>query len=90
MSGLYLAWMVLVAIAVFVWALLFIRMVRRLQRQTHRAEEDGMTTGRAGLFALEGFFSDPSVVTERRQLLWLTIVVLLLLLGSPFVGASGG
>lgn len=89
MTGLYLAWMVLLAIAVFVWALLFIRMVRRLQRQTHRAEDSGMTSGRAGLFALEGFFSDPAVVTERRQLLWLTIVVLLLLLGAPFVGVQG-
>lgn len=89
MTGLYLGWLLLIGIIVFVWALLFIRMVRRLSRQTARAEEAGTPEPQAGLRALGGFFSDPSVMTERRQLLWATIVLILALLGAPLVPGQG-
>lgn len=87
MSGFTLGWLSLVAIAIALWLFLLIRMIGRLRRQTGRAEEAGTPGGEARARALGGFFSDPSVMTERRQLLWMTILVGLLLLGGPLVGA---
>lgn len=88
MTGFYLGWLVLIGIIAFVWAFLFIRMVRRLSRQTARAEEAGTPEPTAGLRALGGFFSDPAVIAERRQLMWVTVVLILTLLGAPFVAGS--
>lgn len=89
MSGYYIGWLLLLAVLAFLWALLFIRAVKRLGEETEEAEEAGIPEPKAGLLALEGFFSDPSIITERRQLLWLTALFLLVLVGGPYLAPEG-
>ena len=89
MTGFYIGWMILLAIVMIVWIFLMIRMLTRLTRQSMRAlDQTGggyFTWVGHSLTAFGGFWSDPSVATERRQLIWVTILLMLIVVGGPLL-----
>lgn len=94
MPPLFIAILILRGIVFAIWVFLMFRMLGRLTRQSQR--ELDRTGG--GYFtwvghsmrAFGGFFSDPSVATERRQLIWVTVLLMLMTVGQPLVMARGG
>ena len=82
-------WLVLLALIFAFWVFLMFRMLTRMTRQSMR-ELDRTGGGYFtwighSLRAFGGFFSDPSFATERRQLIWVTILLMLAIVAQPIV-----
>ncbi|MDR6267200.1 hypothetical protein [Roseobacter sp. N2S] len=93
MPPLNIAVLTLMGIVFAIWVYLMFRMMGRLTRQSIR-EHDRTGGGYVtwfghGLRAFGGFFSDPSVATERRQLIWVTVLLMLIVVAQPLVLVRG-
>lgn len=94
MPPLNIAVLILTGIVIAFWVYLMFRMLGRLTRQSIR--EHDRTGGGAltwvghSLRAFGGFFSDPSVATERRQLIWVTVLLMLIIVSQPLILVRGG
>ncbi|MBR9863664.1 MAG: hypothetical protein GYB24_09520 [Rhodobacteraceae bacterium] len=89
MPPLNIAILTLMGIVFAVWVFLMFRMLGRLTRQSIREHDrtgGGYLVWMGHVFrAFGGFFSDPSVATERRQLIWVTILLMLVVVAQPFI-----
>jgi hypothetical protein len=89
MQPFQLALLVLMGFVFVLWAFLMFRMLRRLTRQSM----DALGESEGGFFAwvthslrsFGGFFNDPSVATERRQLIWITVLLMLIIVAQPIL-----
>ena len=88
-----MALLILMGIVFLVWVILMFRMLGRLTRQSMRElDRTGggyFTWVGHSLKAFGGFFSDPSVTTERRQLIWVTILLMLIIMAQPIILGFG-
>ena len=93
MAPVQMALLILIGIVFLVWVILMFRMSGRLTRQSMRElDRTGggyFTWVGHSLKAFGGFFSDPSVATERRQLIWVTILLMLIIMAQPIVLGFG-
>ena len=93
MAPVQMALLILMGIVFLVWVILMFRMLGRLTRQSMRElDRTGggyFTWVGHSLKAFGGFFSDPSVATERRQLIWVTILLMLIIMAQPIVLGFG-
>lgn len=88
-----IAILILTGLIFALWVFLMFRMLWRLTRQSLDAL--GETGG--GYFvwvghslgAFGGFFSDPSVASERRQLIWVTVLLMLVIVAQPVLFGMG-
>jgi hypothetical protein len=93
MSTLNILSLVLMGVVFAVWVILMTRMLWRLTKQSLDALGEtggGYFTWVAHSFrAFGGFFSDPSVASERRMLIWVTILMMLINVARPILLMQG-
>jgi hypothetical protein len=88
-----IAILILMGLIFALWMFLMFRMLWRLTRQSL----DALDASGGGYFAwvghslraFGGFFSDPSVAAERRQLIWVTVLLLLIIVAQPVLFGMG-
>ena len=93
MQPFQVALLVLMGVVFVLWAFLMFRMLWRMTKQSMEAlNETGggfFTWVTHSLRAFGGFFSDPSVATERRQLIWVTVLLMLIIAAQPILLGLG-
>ena len=89
-----IAILILMGLIFALWGFLMFRVLWRLSRQSldalGRSLAAGISHGLGTVCAhLAGSFSDPSVATERRMLIWVTVLLMLIIVAQPVLFGMG-